>query len=300
MKGRISYLGGVLPGRARGSTNPRSGFIRTWVATFGFAVLLLTALGSPALAEHYAAIWERVSGPAWVARHGMTSDGYQQEFDRLIAQGYRLKLVSGYSVDGQDRYTAIWERVSGPAWVARHGMTSDGYQQEFDRLIAQGYRLKLVSGYSVDGQDRYAAIWEKVSGPAWVARHGMTSDGYQQEFDRLIAQGYRLKLVSGYSVGEEDRYAAIWERASGPAWVARHGMTSDGYQQEFDRLIAQGYRLKLVSGYSVDGQDRYAAIWEKVSGPAWVARHGMTSEGYQQEFDRLVAQGYRLKLVSGN
>jgi urease beta subunit len=114
--------------------------------------------------------------------------------------------------------------------------------------VGQGYRLTLVSGYSVGGEDRYAAIWEQVSGPAWVARHGMTSAGYQREFDRLVGQGYRLTLVSGYSVGGEDRYAAIWEQVSGPAWVARHGMTSAGYQQEFDRLVAQGYRLRLVSG----------------------------------------------------
>jgi hypothetical protein len=77
----------------------------------------------------------------------------------------------------------------------------------------------------------------------------MTSSGYQNEFDSLTSQGYRLTLVSGYRVGSADRYAAIWEKGSGPAWVARHGMTSSGYQDEFDRLTSQGYRLKLVSGY---------------------------------------------------
>jgi len=55
-----------------------------------------------------------------------------------------------------------------------------------------------VSGYQVAGQDFYAAIWEKTAGPAFVARHGMTADGYQQEFDKWTGQGYRLTLVSGY------------------------------------------------------------------------------------------------------
>jgi NADH:ubiquinone oxidoreductase subunit H len=163
-------------------------------------VVLLASLATwaQAQAELYAALWERSSGPDWVARHGLTSAGYQQEFDRLVAQGYRLVLVSGYQVDREERYAAIWERRAGPAWVARHGLTSDGYQQEFDRLVAQGYRLVLVSGYSVGGEDRYAAIWERRAGPAWVARHGLTSAGYQQEFDQLLAQGYRPRLVSGY------------------------------------------------------------------------------------------------------
>jgi hypothetical protein len=55
-----------------------------------------------------------------------------------------------------------------------------------------------VSGYSVSGQDLYAAIWEKISGPAFVARHGMTSQLYQQEFDKLSSAGFRLTLVDAY------------------------------------------------------------------------------------------------------
>jgi Bacterial tandem repeat domain 1 len=39
----------------------------------GFAPAGLT----PAHAEHYAAIWDKSSGPAWVARHGLTSSTYQ-------------------------------------------------------------------------------------------------------------------------------------------------------------------------------------------------------------------------------
>jgi len=171
------------------------------------------------------------------------------------------------------RYAAFWDKSSGPAWQARHGLSSAQYQQEFDRLSGQGYRLVEVSGYSVDDKDTYAAIWEQRPGPAWQARHGLTSAQYQQEFDRLASQGYRPVDVSGYTVAGQDHYAAIWEQRPSPAWQARHGLTSAQYQQEFDRLMGQGYRLVDVSGYSVNGQDRYAAIWEQSQGPAWQARH---------------------------
>ena len=247
----------------------------------------------------YAAFWEQGSGPAWQARHGLTSAQYQHEFDTLLGQGYRLVEVSGYSVDDKDTYAAIWEQRQGPAWQARHGLTSAQYQHEFDTLLGQGYRLVDVSGYTVAGQDRYAAIWEQRQGPAWVARHGLTSAQYQQEFDRLVGQGYRLVDVSGYTVAGEDRYAAIWERSQGPAWQARHGMTSAQYQQEFNTLTQQGYRLARIRGWRSGDTAHYAAIWEKIEGPAWVARHGMLSDAYQEEFDKLAKEGYRLKHVSG-
>lgn len=54
-------------------------------------------------------------------------------------------------------------------WVARHGMTGAEYQRQFDQWVGQGYRLTDVSGYNVNGTVRYAAIWEKSTGPAWVA-----------------------------------------------------------------------------------------------------------------------------------
>src|SRR5437764_12928164 len=111
---------------------------------------------------------------------------------------------------------------------------------------------------AADDGSRYAAIWEKRTGPEFVARHGLTSQGYQQEFDHWTGQGYCLSLVSGYAVGNQAHYAAIWERKNCAAYVARHGLTSAAYQSEFDTLVGQqGYRLKLVSGYDVGGQDRY-------------------------------------------
>jgi polyglycine hydrolase-like protein len=249
--------------------------------------------------SRYAALWDKGSGPAWQARHGLTSAQYQQEFNRLLQQGYRLVEVSGHSVDNKDSFAAIWEQRQGPAWQARHGLTSAQYQQEFDRLGRQGYRLVHINGYAVAGQERYAAIWEQGQGPAWQARHGLTSAQYQQEFDRLVGQGYRLVDVSGYTIGNQDRYAAIWEQRQGPAWVARHGMTSAQYQQQFNTHVQQHYRLVRVSGWRSGIDTHYAAIWEQVDGPAWVARHGLLSDSYQEEFDRLVREGYRLRHVSG-
>src|SRR5262245_2084837 len=116
---------------------------------------------------------------------------------------------------------------------------------------------------------------------AWQARHGLTAQQYQNEFNRLVSQGYRLVDVSGYGEGGEARYAAIWEQAPGPAWEARHGLTAAQYQATFDSLVAQGYRLVHVAGYSVQGVDQYAAIWDRSPGPVWQARHGMTPEQYQ-------------------
>jgi len=262
-----------------------------------------TAAPSPVVEAETSTLLEARAGVPWVARHGLNSAQYQQAFDSWAAQGYKLSYVAGYTWNNDARYAALWEKSVPYPWVARHGLTSAQYQQAFDTYVAQGYRPKHVYGYDVGGTARYAAIWDKSPAPGnggWVARHGLTSAQYQAAFDMYSgAQGYRLAHVSGYSEGGQPRYAALWERpADNYAWVARHGLTSAQYQTAFNQYTSQGYRPVKVSGYSVGGVDYYAAIWDKAPSPGWVARHAMTSAGYQSEFDKWVGQGYRLSVVS--
>lgn len=229
----------------------------------------------------------------------MTAAEYQATFTRLVSDGYRLIEVDGYGANGQAHYAAIFAKRGGPAWIARHGLSASAFQQEFDTRVRDGYRLVEISGYSVNGQTLYAAIFDKSTGSPWVARHGMTSDEYQAWFNKLVSAGYRLRNVDGYAVGSDARYAAIFDKSAGPPWIARHGMTSAEYQKEFDARVAEGYRLRLVSGYAVGNTARYAAIFEKVTGPAWVSFHGMSASDYQRQFDKFVGQGYQLDWVSG-
>ena len=146
-----------------------------------------------------------------MARHGLTPSQYQNQFDELTNERYRLTLVGGHAIDGEARYAAIWEKRDGPAWAARHGMSGSQYQDQFDKFVDRGYRPSHVSGFSVDGDARYAAIWEKHDGSGWVAHHGMSGSQYQNQFDGYVYQGYRLIGVSGYSVNSDARFAAIWE-----------------------------------------------------------------------------------------
>ncbi len=247
----------------------------------------------------YTAIFEKSSGPAWMAHYRLTDEQRQQTFDRLVGQGYRLVNRSAYSINGQAFFAGIFEQRSGPRWVAHVGLTSERFQQTFDQLVGRGYRLIDISGYAVNDQALYAAIFEKSSGLPQEVRHDLTDDQFQQTLDQLTGQGYRLVDVSGYAVNDQALYAAIFEKSSGPAWEAYHGLTGDQSQDVFDQLVGQGYRLVDESGYVVNGQAFFAGIFEQSSGPAWEARSELTSERFQQTFDQLVGQGYRLLRISG-
>ncbi len=248
--------------------------------------------------SRFAAIWVKEDGPGWVARHGLTGQQYQAEFDKWTGQGYCPSQVSGYSVGGQARYAALFEKANCGQFVARHGLSASKYQQEFDKWTGEGYRLKFVDGYGVGNQARFAAVWVKSGGGASVARHGLNAQQYQAQFDKWTGEGYCLSHVGGYAENGASRYTALFEKKNCPAYVARHGLTAAQYQAEFDKWTGQGYRLVSVDGHVAGGKAVYSAIWHKGSGAAYVARHGMTADQYQKEFDKWAGQGYRLRQVS--
>src|SRR5947209_12126754 len=101
--------------------------------------------------------------------------------------------------------SAICFAVSSTAqiWDARHGLSPAAYQSTFNDLTSKGFRLVAVSGYTSGGAERYAALFMKTSGGAWVARHGLSAASYQANFNYYTSLGYRLTWISGYEVAGE-------------------------------------------------------------------------------------------------
>jgi hypothetical protein len=108
----------------------------------------------------------------------------------------------------------------------------------------------MVTGYSLNNQPNYAALWQKTSIPASEFRNGMTAAQYQTTFDEVQKKGYRLVYVQGFSVGNTAYFNATWQKTAGPAQIARHNLTAQQYQDNFNQLTGQGYKLTCVTGYT--------------------------------------------------
>ena len=132
----------------------------------------------------------------------------------LIVGGILCKVVKG-----------IFHHAREVRWAAAHGLQADAYQNHFDELVRQGYRLTDVSGWW-DGSQRFAAIWDTSEGPAWEARHGLPIGDYQGTFDTLAAKGLRPVRLSFYATPNGVHIAGIWHGGPAPGWVARHGLSN--------------------------------------------------------------------------
>ncbi len=232
----------------------------------------------------------------WAARHGLNGAQYQAAFSDLGSKGFYPTVISGYVLNNQAAYAAIWEKKNIPASEFRHGLSGAQYQAVFSNLTQQGFRPAFINGFAVNGQDYYNAIFEKTGGPEYIARHGISAADYQKVFDE--AKGFRPKIISAFTVNGQARFAGVWIKDNSVAWVARHNLNPQQYQTEFNKWTQQGYKVACISGYTVNGQEMYAAVWEKQNGPLWAARHGIQGKFYQYEFDNFYYQGYRPRFIN--
>jgi hypothetical protein len=248
--------------------------------------------------QRYAAVWEPNDGHGWQGQHGLASVDYQSFFDRVTADGYRPLAVQGSPIGLGSEISSVWSQSPSNGWLASHGQTSDEYQRSFDQNCAEGWRLVDVSGYSEYGQARYASLWERADGRGWKARHGMDGREFQVAFDEALSQGFVVRKVSGYRVGIERRFVAIWEYAPTETCAVRHGITSQEVTTLTRDFAASGMHLSWLSGYPDTGRARFSAVWN-TNVPETQFVIDLNGAEYQAEFDRLSQSGMRLCCISG-
>jgi hypothetical protein len=210
------------------------------------------------------AVFRPADGVTWVARHGLTGNTYQQEFEkRVTQQGFRLTHVESYLSGGQVCYAVIFVKSAGPAFTAYHGRSAGEHQQLFNDLTADGWRPINITAVSPAGERLYAGLYEKRDVGSFRAKSFLTPAEYQSEFDANVQAGRKLVYVNAYTHGGSPRLIGIWHEKAPATFVARHGLTSSQYQAEYDTRLGKGFLTRAVTGYEDGNGHRFAALWSK-------------------------------------
>jgi CubicO group peptidase (beta-lactamase class C family) len=273
----------------------------TW--TVSRRSLIRAAAAATVATTAAAATAHAAPGEAMTAYHGVNGATHQQKFNELGAAGYRMISLSVYGDRADPRYAAVWVRRGGPAWAALHGLDAAGYQARFDELTRDGFVPVLVSASGPRANPVFAAVFEKITAPAWIARHGLvdgpsTAEGTLSNVNAWARDHNCIpKTVAIYGGNRDRTYAGVWLPNPGDVkWQAHDMGDGNGYQGWFDAYTAAGLRPAFV-----DASDsfQYGAVFTDDSVGGWVARHGLSSQQYQQEFDTQVAAGRYPIVVQG-
>ncbi|NND61392.1 MAG: peptidoglycan DD-metalloendopeptidase family protein [Gammaproteobacteria bacterium] len=235
----------------------------------------------------------------WQVRHGVPASSYQQLFDDMVANGYRPIWVDGYDVNGATYFNAIYNQSNVASWAAAHGMSNTQYQNFFNTQTGAGRRLINVDTYLQNGQVRHAAVFAQQTGTQWVAYHSVSTATHQANFNNFIAQGFRPVVISTVQAGGNQVWTAFYDKTPVGSFVALANLTSAQYQTEFTNQANAGRELRYLNGYTLNGTNRFSAIWISNGPTSWVGQHNLTSSQWQAAFDQWTNAGLITRIVTG-
>jgi CubicO group peptidase (beta-lactamase class C family) len=238
---------------------------------------------------------------AW---HDKTFDQHVQLRDAAAQSGYRFLSLSLHGTTSAPRYTAVMvKRASVVAQRDWPLLTAAEFQDTFDDQREKGFGPVMVAATGSASDPRFAVVFEPQS-PHPLTRFGLTSGPatdlttIQGMNAKAMADGLILRWAAAYGTAAKPSYAAIWVPNAGKVIWNADGVLETGaeYQGRFDAQMSGWCRPHHVT---LNGDQRYFSTFVHNEIGSWVARHGMTTAGYQAEFDTWTEKGYLPTHVQG-
>lgn len=254
-----------------------------------------------------------LAGTAWEERHGLAFDPFKHTFDELTKNGYRPTYLTGDAKsNGDPLHNGIFKKhlLDGISWTAQYGYEPKKFGYTIKDLRNKGYFPMQVQGYNI-GKDptegplrRFNGIWHKyIDGRTvrWELLVDSTKDQVTAALHKFPPKGHRLVSVSGYGIGSEQRFTAVFQRTPGPDWKAGLGMRREEYQRREEELRIRGFYPADLSVYNIKGTTWFSAIWQREDDKSdkSMARFGMTAKELENWFNQYKEKGYEPMTVCG-
>lgn len=231
-----------------------------------------------------------------ITYHNATAAEHQQAFNKYARSGYRLSSISVHGDFAHQNYAAVWVKQNGPAWSAFHNRRLAEYQGIFNEKVKSGYCPKLLSAAGEGAQVVVAGTFEKCQGPVPLTRTELQTDRSKSNSVQVLLEDSNKKGLiptqfSVYGSLNDPHYAVIFApNTEKLAWNYALKDTAAEYQKRFSAYTQMRSRPLIVS---ISESQRYASIFvhQAIEG-GWIARHDMSWNDFQTNFDRFRTQGW--------
>jgi murein DD-endopeptidase MepM/ murein hydrolase activator NlpD len=203
----------------------------------------------------------RPGGGSWVLRHNLSASAYQSELTAWLDKGYVPSLVESYRIGDSLRFAFLAEKRPNPGIGAYHGRSQADHQKLANDYKAQGFAPISVAVVSLKGKLYYTALWEKRSVGTWSMSSQLTAAGYQKFLEDNAKANRRLVYVNAYHHDGKPMFAAVVTSKASKSYAARHDLTTQGYQAEYEKWTRSGLRTQVVTGYRSGSSHRFAGLW---------------------------------------
>ena len=230
-----------------------------------------------------------------VSYHGVSSATHQTQFTSLAGQGYRLISLAVAGGAASATYTAVWEQVGGPAWVASHGMSASQYTSQRTAWRQAGYRAKCISVAGSGTDTVYAAVFVN-DGATVTDNHAYTWTAFANACASAQANDQIPVSIDIHGSPLAPLYSAVFEpNTRDTAWGYNLDTDHTEWTETYDAHTPAGARLACI-GMS-DAQD-YLSVWYDDRIGSTAVRSNYTAAGFGSQVTTLGNSNYDLLCVA--
>lgn len=227
---------------------------------------------NPSGAYSVGSVWQKnLDGRAWVSRRNLTLAQYSAAFNDYHQDGYRQVEQETYVVDGVRMWAGIWiKNTEALAYATNTAQTAAQFSSSFTANKNAGLMPVDYDEYVTSAGLRYNSVWVKAPArTTWYLDRGLSSSQFSTRFGERSAT-HRAVAFDSVATASGQRHAAIWVPNNGRGWLLFHNMSLKGYENQWNRLYDEGYRVVSYDRYQTSSGTRYAAIWRQNSSrPNW-------------------------------
>ncbi|KHD87541.1 MAG: hypothetical protein OM95_13950 [Bdellovibrio sp. ArHS] len=234
-------------------------FYKGYYSNMGLGLQSLSVYSSSGSIKAAGSFDEKVTGP-WAAEGWLTANDFNKAVHAYDLKGLRPRELQVQVHNGQPRLTALWQPHLGLPYYVFTNMNDADFQTKYDYLVGtQGYRIEDYSAYPLGGTRRHAAIFVQ-DGLEFQLLQGLDQPQYLTKSSELLLQGWKSVSVTAGTFAKGDRFGGVLMKMPGE-WQTAVDLTGASYQNKYDEMSQQGFRLWKVQAYS--GGTKFGAIWMK-------------------------------------
>lgn len=231
-----------------------SGFQLSWLDTY--------SVGGKSFMNF---IWHPATATAgWRSTHLRSEADYQAYINADEKDHYDPIQIESSLEGGNIRYSVTSVKSKPGGWRARHGLSSSQHIEVRNKARTDGLVPASISVVSVAGIRFYTVLYNNDDIGDWRIESEVPENGYQQVYNSQAAAGRRPIYLNAYMHSGQPFISAIFASKPGTSHIARHGLSGDQYQAEYNQNATSTRRTRAVTSFDNAQQEhRYAAVWAK-------------------------------------
>ena len=246
---------------------------------------------------------QNAPSPSQKIYHKVNIDEAETLIKEMEQQNYALSYSQNYLTSANtSQYSFIFTQMKNKKFRTLVFVTERDLKETEDKLSPKGFKIIFIHDLNtVNNLKRFVVVLAKRKYD-FTAKLRVKPESIQQVQDRA-GEGMTLYSTSVVSNAEQNNIlqTLLFSNQTTVHAVFKYNIKKTGLLTKIDDQMKQGYHLKYLSSYIINGKERYAVVSHKFtkSDEEYGVMYNVKSNKVEKKVGELITQGKTINVVTG-